>query len=44
MFADLHIESVDIEYSLGNRHGSGAGCGELVSTNYDPHTELEGLF
>jgi len=44
VFADLHIETVDIEYSLGNRHGSGAERGELIITNYDPHTELGGLF
>ncbi|MFA6015909.1 MAG: DNA adenine methylase [Gallionellaceae bacterium] len=44
VFADLHIETVGIEYSLGNRHGSGAERGELVITNYDPHTELGGLF
>lgn len=44
VFANLHIETVDIEYSLGNRHGSGAERGELVITNYDPHTELGGLF
>ena len=44
VFADLYIETVDIEYSLGNRHGSGAARGELVITNYDPHSELGGLF
>ena len=44
VFADLNIETVDIEYSLGNRHGGGAERGELVITNYDPHTELGGLF
>lgn len=44
VFSDLHIEMVDIEYSLGNRHGSGAPRGELIITNYNPHTELGGLF
>lgn len=44
VFQDLHIETVGIEYSLGNRHGQGAERGELVITNYDPHSELGGLF
>lgn len=43
-FKDLHIETVGIEYSLGSRYGSSAERGELVITNYDPHTELGGLF
>jgi DNA adenine methylase len=43
-FADLHIETVDIEYSLGNKHGHGAERGELVITNYDPHQGNGGLF
>lgn len=44
VFSGLHIETVDIEYSLGNRHGAGAPRGELIITNYNPHTELGGLF
>ncbi|HQS59712.1 MAG: hypothetical protein B7Y56_02945 [Gallionellales bacterium 35-53-114] len=44
VFADLYIETVDIEYSLGNRHGSGAARGELIITNYDPHKGAGGLF
>lgn len=44
VFADMHIEAVDIEYSLGNKHGAGAARGELIITNYDPHTDLGGLF
>ncbi|MDO9010781.1 MAG: hypothetical protein Q7U78_03080 [Gallionella sp.] len=44
VFADLYIETVDIEYSLGNRHGSGAQRGELIITNYDPHNGTCGLF
>lgn len=43
-FQELHIETVGIEYSLGSRHGHAAERGELVITNYDPHTELGGLF
>ena len=43
VFADLYIEKVDIEYSLGNRHGSGAQRGELIITNYDPHNGTGGL-
>ena len=44
VFADMHIETVEIEYSLGSRHGSSAPHGELVITNYDPHVGLGGLF
>lgn len=44
VFADMHIEMVDIEYSLGNKSGAGAQRGELVITNYDPHEGLGGLF
>ena len=44
VFADLHIETVDIEYSLGNKHGSGAPRGELIITNYDVHQGNGGLF
>ncbi len=43
-FADLHIETVGIEYSLGSRYGQGAERGELVITNYDPHQGGGGLF
>jgi len=43
-FKGLHIETVDIEYSLGNRYGQGAKRGELVITNYDPHQGVGGLF
>ena len=44
VFQGLHIETVDIEYSLGNKNGHGAERGELVITNYDPHQGLGGLF
>lgn len=44
VFADLHIETVDIEYSLGSRHGKAAERGELIITNYDPHRGGGGLF
>ncbi|MDH2917449.1 MAG: hypothetical protein PXX77_11315 [Gallionella sp.] len=44
VFQDLHIETVGIEYSLGSRYGASAERGELVITNYDPHTELGGMF
>lgn len=44
VFADLHIETVDIEYSLGSRYGKAAERGELIITNYDPHLESGGLF
>lgn len=44
VFADLHIETVDIEYSLGSKYGHGAQRGELIITNYDPHQSGGGLF
>lgn len=44
VFADLYVEAVSIEYSLGSRHGSGAERGELVITNYDPSKSGGGLF
>jgi DNA adenine methylase len=44
VFSSLHIETVEIEYCLGNWYEYGAQRGELVITNYDPYEGLGGLF
>ena len=44
VFADLRIEMEGIEYSAGQPAWQRAERVELVIPNYDPYTEMGGLF